>query len=83
MNIYDYSFANAGVLRSLLGYLLAVPGVSTLRIQANTNEEERMLRQQGFIPFRQKMVITAYSKDGLFDSFDKMYVTGYDGDMDI
>ena len=83
LNIYDYFFANTGLLRSLMAHLLTVPGISTLRIQANSDEEEQMLHKYGFIPFRQKTVITAWSKDRLFDAFDKMYVTAYDGDMDI
>lgn len=83
LNIYDYYFANKAVLKSFLKQASDIAGISTIRIQANSNDEEVLLRKSGFIPFRNKAVITAYSRNGLFDKADKMYVTGYDGDVDL
>ncbi|WP_276134101.1 hypothetical protein [Polluticoccus soli] len=83
LNIYDYCFSDKTVLKSFLKQVSCTDGISTIRIQANSNEEEVLLRESGFIPFRSKAVITAYSRDGLFDKIDKMYVTGYDGDIDL
>jgi hypothetical protein len=83
LNVYDFCFADSSVLRSFIKQASSIEGISTIRIQANSSEEESLLRRSGFIAFRNKAVITAYSREKLFELFDKMHVDGYEGDIDI
>ncbi|MCD6062771.1 MAG: hypothetical protein K0R82_682 [Flavipsychrobacter sp.] len=83
LNVYDFSFADRSALRSFIKQVSSIEDISTIRIQANSSEEETLLRRSGFIAFRNKAVITAYSREKLFERFDKMHVDGFDGDIDL
>jgi hypothetical protein len=83
LNIYDFMFGDADVAKSFIKELCKDKTASTIKILANDENEVALFRKLGFIAFRTRAVITAYSRERYFDREHAMHVTLYDGDGDI
>jgi hypothetical protein len=83
LNLYDFAFSSIDTTKSFIRSISRSAKASTIKILANSEAEVNMFRKLGFISFRTRAVITAYSRDGYFDSEQSMHVTLYDGDGDI
>lgn len=86
LSLYEYCFNSKEAFYSFIGNTIrkeASKNVTTIRTYANTEKEENMFKQAGFIGLRRKCIITVYNNDNLFADIDKMYVDLYDSDGDL
>jgi hypothetical protein len=85
-NICEYSFSNPKeqkfFLRELLKIATEIPA-KALYVYVNESDDEKYFKRFGFLGFRNKVKVYAYTKDSDIDLGSRFYMNTYDSDGNI